>query len=191
MFRHWLDQTRHRAAHWAAIKLGAFHGQPPSLAPGGARPRVGTAGRGVKSNPHTKPAPPKTADIRAWINQRAECLAGADAALHSRQWLRGIAYGWMEGHLTDLGFARSTEVAQAGTPPLAADLTDIFYWYLEPARLGWLARRKQAAQRNGEPLRPPSHRDAVWLFESHATRAAARGRELTGALHRWLIHEVG
>ena len=170
MLNHWLEEHGERAARWAAIKLGNCNG-------------------------HTKREPrrdqPLVATFRSWLNQRAEHLAGADAALHSRQWLRGLAYGWMEEHLADLGFARTSEVAQVGVPPLAANLTDVFYWYLEPARLGWLTRRHLAARRRGEPLRPPTYRETVRLFESHPTRAATRGREITGALHRWLIHEAG
>jgi len=216
MLRHWMDQHRHRAARWAALKLGAFGtktrrnrrsgvgglplavhpnpaaaGAPPLTPPTDLAPSVPELA-GTRDTPPALRAAARTAhaaDIRTWINRRAERLAGADAALHSRQWLRGLAYGWMEEHLADLGFGRTTEVAQAGAPPLAADLTDIFYWYLEPARIGWLTRRHLAARRRGQPLRPPTYRDTVRLFESGATRAAARGRELTGSLHRWLIHE--
>ena len=170
MLSHWLNEHHQRAARWAAIKLRDFHGWTD---------------RGPR------PDKDQVAALRAWINHRAERLAGTAGALDSRQWLRGLAYGWMEEHLADLGFARTTEVAQVGAPALAADLTDIFYWYLEPGRIGWLTRRHLAAQRTGEPLRPPSYRDTVRLFESHPTRAAARGRDLTSALHRWLIHEAG
>jgi hypothetical protein len=160
MLRYWMDRNRQRAARWAAIKLGRH--------PGDAR----------------------TADIRRWVNHTADRLAGADAARQTRQWLRSLAYGWMEAHLADLGFARSTELGQTGQPPLAADLTDILYWYLEPARLGWLQRRRLAAHQKQETLEPPVHRDAVRLFESPEARAALRGREITNCLHRWLIHET-
>jgi len=160
MLRHWMDASRGRAARWAAIKLGR------------------------------RPGPARTAEIRQWINGRAEHLANPGIARQTRQWLRGLAYGWMEEHLADLGFARTTEVGQAGQPPLAADLTDILFWYLEPARLGWLERRHLAARRKGEPLRAPDYREAVQLFESRQVRCALRGREITGSLHRWLIHET-
>jgi hypothetical protein len=160
MLHYWMDRNRHRAARWAAIKL------------------------------RRRPVNQRAADIRRWVNQAADRLAGADAARQTRQWLRGLAYGWMEAHLADLGFARSTELAQAGLPPLAADLTDILYWYLEPARLGWLMRRRLAAEQKQEPLQPPTYRDAVRLFESREVRAAVRGREITSCLHRWLIHET-
>ena len=129
-------------------------------------------------------------DIRMWVNHAGDREAGTQSAQRSRQWLRGLAYGWMEAHLTDLGFGRSTELGQTGIPPLAADLTDILFWYLEPARIGWLRRRRLAAQRKAEPLRPPAYRDVVRLFESRQTRASRRGREITGCLHRWLIHEA-
>jgi hypothetical protein len=56
------------------------------------------------------------------------------------------------------------------------------------ARIGWLKRRHLAAQRKGQAVAPPHHRDVVRLFESRATRAAVRGREITSLLHRWLIH---
>lgn len=160
MLNHWFGQTRHRAARWAALKLGV------------------------------RPGHQSAAEIRRWTNRTAERLAGPEAALRTRQWMRSLAYAWMEEHLADLGFARSTEVAQTGAPSLAAELTDILYWYLEPARIGWLRRRYQAAKRKGEPLRSPTHRDCVRLFQSRATRSATRGREVTGALHRWLIHET-
>jgi hypothetical protein len=93
----------------------------------------------------------------------------------------------MQGHLQDLGFGLHTELAQAGEPALARDLADILMWYLEPARIGWLKRRCLAAQRKGEAVRAPHHRDVARLFESRASRAAMRGREITNLLHRWLI----
>jgi len=34
------------------------------------------------------------------------------------------------------------------------------------------------------------HAEVVRLFESKASRAAFHGREITGGLHRWLIHET-
>ncbi len=160
MLRYWMDRNCQRAARWAAIKLGS------------------------------RPATERAADIRRWANQVAERLAGTDPARQTRQWVRGLAYGWMEAHLADLGFARSTELGQAGLPPLAADLTDILDWYLEPARLGWLMRRRLAAQHRQEPLRAPTYSEAVRLFESGQARAATRGREITSCLHRWLIHET-
>ena len=158
--RHWMDTHRHRAARWTAIKLG-----------------IGTQIVGAPA-------------IRQWINRSAEHYAGARHAQLTRQWLRGLAYTWMEEHLSDLGFGRSNELGQAGSPCLAADLTDIFYWYLEPTRHGWLKRRALTARQRREPVRPPTQRDVVRLFESRAIRAAARGREITGNLHRWLIHET-
>jgi hypothetical protein len=94
----------------------------------------------------------------------------------------------MQGHLGDLGFGTNTELAQAGEPPLARDLAGILKWYLKPARIGWLKRRHPAANGKGQAITPPRHRDVVRLFESRATRAAVRGREITSLLHRWLIH---
>lgn len=166
MLNHWLGQTRQRAARWAGLKLGY---RPP---PAAARPRD------------------RAQDIRRWINTTADRLAGADAALHTRQWQRTLAYGWMEAHLADLGLARNTELGAAGTPALAAELAAILHWYLEPARLGWLRRRAQAARHRGEPVRPPTHRETVHLIASREARLAQRGREITGSLHRWLIHET-
>lgn len=160
MLRYWMNRNRQRAARWAAIKLGRH------------------------------PVTESAAEIRRWVNRTADRWAGAQTAQQTRQWLRGLAYGWMEAHLADLGFARSTELGQAGLPPLAADLTDILFWYLEPARIGWLMRRRLAAQHKGEPLRAPTYRDAVRLFESGQARAVTRGREITSCLHRWLIHET-
>ena len=56
----------------------------------------------------------------------------------------------------------NSELAQAGGPELAKDLAEILMWYLEPARIGWLsASGACAAQRKGEALRPPGHRDLV------------------------------
>lgn len=160
MLRYWMDRHRHRAARWAAIKLGR--------------------------QPRTEGAP----DIRRWVNRTADRLAGHEVAARSRQWLRGLAHGWMEAHLADLGFARSTELGQAGEPPLAANLTDILYWYLEPVRIGWLMSRHRAAERKNQPLHPPVYRDAVRLFESSGARVAHHAHAITGGLHRWLIHET-
>jgi hypothetical protein len=160
MLRHWIDRHRQRAARWAEIKLG------------------------------WRPSTERAAEIRRRVNKTAVRLAGPEGAERSRQWLRGRAYGWMEAHLADLGFARSTELGQAGQPALAADLTDILFWYLEPSRIGWLMGRRLAAERKGEILKPPTYRDAVQVFESARARAAVRGREITGCLHRWLIHET-
>lgn len=160
MLRHWIDRHRQRAARWAAIKLG------------------------------WRPSIERAAEIRRQVNKTAVRLAGPESAERSRQWLRGLAYGWMEAHLADLGFAGSTELGQVGQPALAADLTDILFWYLEPARIGWLMRRRHAAERKREVLEPPTYRDAVQVFESGQARAAVRGREITSCLHRWLIHET-
>ncbi len=159
-YRHWLTSMRTRAAHWAGLKLGA----PPVL-----------------HSPST---------CRQWIEHRAAQLVGRNPAQRNRQWLRALAYGWMQAHLHDLGFGRTTELAQIDEPDLARDLTDILAWYLEVARIGWLQRRKLAAERNGEFVQPPGRAAVVRLFEHRQTRTAARGREISSALHRWLIHET-
>ncbi|WP_160330977.1 CRISPR-associated endonuclease Cas1 [Marichromatium gracile] len=161
MLQHWCGQHRARAARWAALKLGLS-----------ARARL------------------RARDVRERINRNAEEYGGVRAALRTRQWLRALAYGWMESHLRDLGFGRATELAQAGQPALASELTEILFWYLEPARLGWLKRRHLAARHKGEVLREPTQREVVRLFEGRSARAATRGREITSALHRWLIHET-
>lgn len=158
--RHWMDTHRQRAARWAGTKLGLR-----------------------KQATHA-------AAVRQWLEQATECYAGPRHAQLTRQWLRGLTYTWMEEHLRDLGLGRSNEMGQAGSPCLAADLTDILYWYLEPARHGWLQRRYLTAQRRREPVRPATQADVVRLFESRAIRAAAHGREITSSLHRWLIHET-
>ncbi len=158
MYRYWREDLRSKAAHWAGIKL-----RTPQYAR-------------------------DTAACREWINRQASHYAGGDTATKSHQWLRSLAYDWMEGHLQDLGFGRQSELARAGEPALARDLTEIFIWYLEPAYLGWLKRRWLAARRKQQSLRPPTRRDLVRLFESRAARSAKRGREITSLLHRWLIH---
>ncbi len=158
MYRHWREGLRRRAAWWAGLKLGV----PEAL-------------RG--------PGP-----CREWINREAFRLAGGAGGERSRQWLRALAFNWMQGHLQDLGFGRDSELGQAGEPQLAKDLAEILMWYLEPARLELLQRRRDAARRAGEAPRPPAHRDLIALFESPAARVAVRGREITGLLHRWLIH---
>jgi hypothetical protein len=160
MLRHWMDTHRHRAARWAGRKL-RFQSQQTDAAV-----------------------------MRRHIDQLTKRYAGERHAQRTRQWLRGLAYSWMEAHLTDLGLGRSSEIGQAGHPPLAADLTDIFYWYLEPTRVGWLRGRALAAERHEQDLRPPTMRDVTRLFQSRALRAAERGRAITSALHRWLIHET-
>lgn len=160
MYQHWLGIMGNRAARWAGIKLDA-------------------------------PADKRRAkECRDWLQRQGRRYAGRKGEERSRQWLRSVAFGWMQGHLLDLGFGRDNELAQAGEPALARDLTGVLMWYIEPARLGWLRRRFLAAQRKGQPVLLPPHRDLVRLFESRATRAAARGREITSALHRWLIHET-
>jgi hypothetical protein len=158
MYGFWRDDLGRRAAWWAGVKLGA----PPN-------------GRG----PHP---------CREWINREAARYAGRAAGERSRQWLRSLAFAWMQGHLQDLGFGTATELAQAGEPALARDLAGILMWYLEPARIGWLKRRHLAAKRKGQAVTPPRRRDVVRLFESRATRSGVRGREITSLLHRWLIH---
>ncbi|NKN34647.1 CRISPR-associated endonuclease Cas1 [Marichromatium bheemlicum] len=163
MFEHWCGQHGARAARWAAFKLRMKGEKARRLSP---------------------------REVRNRINDSAEAYAGARDALRTRQWLRTLAYGWMESHLRDLGLGRTTELSQVGQPQLASELTDILFWYLEPARLGWLKRRQLAAARKGEPRRSPTQREVVRLFERRATRAARHGREITSALHRWLIHET-
>ncbi|MEA3275966.1 MAG: hypothetical protein U9Q81_11870, partial [Pseudomonadota bacterium] len=160
MYRHWLGELRRRASFWAGLKLGT---------------------------PRAFRNPPQCRD---WINDQAVRHVGPEAEERSRQWLRSLAYHWMQGLLQDLGFGTDNELGRVGEPALARDLTDILMWYLEPARIGWLKRRHLAARRKGEPLQLPQRRDLVRLFESRATRAATRGREITSALHRWLIHET-
>lgn len=126
-------------------------------------------------------------DLRAQIEQAAIHLAGREGALRVRQWLRALAFGWMQAHLQDLGFGRDNEHGQDGRPSLATDLSDLLLWYLEPARLGWLNRRFQTAQHKAEPVRAPSRRETLALFQSRETRVGVRGRGLTNRLHRWLV----
>lgn len=160
MYQFWLDQQDGRTAWWTGSKLGI---------PVHARdPR------------HCQEA----------INRLAKHYAGPEGGERSGQWLRAIAYGWMQAHLQDHGLGADNELARSGEPALARDLTRLLVWYLEPPRIGWLKRRHLAAARKGEPLRPPRQQDLVRLFESRSVRAAARGRAITGTLHRWLIHET-
>jgi hypothetical protein len=160
MYQHWLNEHDGRTAWWAGSKLGI---------PVHARdPRR----------------------CRESIQRLARRYAGPEGAERSGQWLRAIAYSWMQGHLQDHGFGTDNELGRSGEPALARDLTRLFMWYLEPPRIGWLKRRCLAATRKGEPLRAPGQQDLVRLFESRAVRAAARGRAITSALHRWLIHET-
>ncbi|TVQ89496.1 MAG: hypothetical protein EA400_07530 [Chromatiaceae bacterium] len=159
MYQHWLRGMRARVAWWAAVRVQA----PASM------------------------RDPRRA--RLWIEQLALRLTGRRAAEKSRQWLRALAYHWMEQHLHDLGFGASTELGQAGEPALARDLAELLMWYLEPPRIGWLRRRYHAALARQQPLLSPTHADLVRLFESRAARVAKRGRDLTGSLHRWLVSE--
>ncbi len=159
-YEHWRQSYEGRVAWWAGARLNV---------------------------PIVERAP---ARCRASIQAQAVRYAGDREESRTRQWLRGIAYGWMQAHLQELGLGANSELAQAGAPALARDLAGLFMWYLEPARLGWLRRRWLAAQAKGEPVRPPVHAEVVRLFESKASRAAFHGREITGGLHRWLIHET-
>ncbi len=158
MYRFWREELRRKAARWAGGKL-----------------RVPRGERDPES-------------CRRWINQQARNHVGEEAAQRCHQWLRSLAYDWMENHLQDLGFGRQGELARSGEPALARDLTEILIWYLEPAYLGWLKKRRLAAERNRQPLRPPGFHGVVRLFESRAARTAGRGRDITSLLHRWLIH---
>ncbi len=160
MYGYWYRNYRRRAAHWAGVKL-----------------EIPVAER-------------DPTHCRDRIERRAKAYAGEAGALHTRQWLRTLAFSWMQAHLQDLGIGADQALGQIGKPTLARDLTEIFMWYLEPARLGWLKSRQLAARRKGEPLRAPTQRETVQLFESRAVRVAERGREITGTLHRWLIHET-
>lgn len=160
MYQYWLNDQDRRTAWWAGSKLGV---------PVHARdPRR----------------------CREAIGRLAARYAGTQGAERSGQWLRAIAYGWMQSHLQDHGLGADNELGRSGQPALASDLTRLLMWYLEPARIGWLKRRYLAATRKGEPLRPPRQEDLIRLFESRAVRAAGRGRAITGTLHRWLIHET-
>jgi hypothetical protein len=158
MYRHWHTGLRRKAARWAGGKLGAPRRQ-------------------------RDPEP-----CRHWINRQARRFAGREAAQRSHQWLRSLAYDWMESHLQDLGFGRQDELTHSGEPALAADLAEVLTWYLEPAYLGWLKRRWLAADRNRQPVHPPRFSALTHLFESRAARVGIRGREITDLLHRWLIH---
>ena len=160
MYRWWVRNYRRRAAQWAGLKIG--------IEPAARDPRT----------------------CRTRIERLAQRYAGGPAAVATRQWLRALAYAWMQAHLQDLGLGAARGLGQEGEPALARDLTGVLAWYLEPARLGWLRARQLAAQRTREPLRPPTQRELVQLFESRAVRVAERGREITGTLHRWLIHET-
>lgn len=160
MYHHWLAAFDGRCAYWAGGKLGV-----PVYARDPRR-------------------------CREAITRLASGYAGPKAGERSGQWLRSAAYGWMQAHLQDLGLGADNELARSGEPPLVRDLTRLFVWYLEPARIGWLKRRSMAAERKREPLRPPRQEEVVRLLESHSVRAAMRGRAITGTLHRWLIHET-
>jgi hypothetical protein len=161
MYQHWRQTYERRVAWWTGARL--------DLAPSEREP----------------------SRCRACLQALAAHYAGDAQEVRTRQWLRGIALGWMQAHLQDLGLgAARSELGQSGAPALARDLTDLLYWYLEPARIGWLKGRWLAARGKGEVLLPPVHADAVRLFESHATRVNAHGLEITGNLHRWLIHET-
>ncbi len=159
-YEHWRLSSEQRVARWAGARLNVPHGEWEPAA------------------------------CRAHLRARAVRYVGEREEGRCRQWLRGIAHGWMQSHLQDLGLGANTELAQVGAPALARDLSGLMMWYLEPVRLGWLRRRWLAAEDKGEPLRPAVHAEVVRLFESKASRAAHHGREITGSLHRWLIHET-
>lgn len=159
-YRHWHSEFERRAAWWVGLKLKLVK---------------------TERSPH---------QCRQQINQQAVRYVGDKAAELSRQWLRSIAYNWMQAHLLELGFGSDNELTQSSEPAVVRDLTDLLVWYLEPACIGWLKRRHLAALRKREAVRAPTHADLVRLFESRAMRSAARGREITSSLHRWLIHKT-
>lgn len=160
MYGFWFRNYRRRAAHWAGLKL-----------------EIPVAER-------------DPSHCRERIERLAKRAAGVDAALRSRQWMRSLAFSAMQAHLQDLGIGAGQSLGQVGDPTLARDLTEILVWYLEPARLGWLRSRQLAAARQGKALRQPTQREVMQLFESRSVRVAERAREITGTLHRWLIHET-
>ena len=159
MYQHWLNGMRRRIVYWAGARIDA--------------PRELRDPRGC----------------RQWIERLAIRYTGRRGAERTRQWLRALAYHWMDAHLRDLGFAANTELGQVGEPSLTRDLAELLMWYLEPARIGWLRRRNLAAMHKGEALRAAQHADVVRLFESRNARVTKRGRDLTSSLHRWLIQE--
>lgn len=160
MYQHWLLTYERRVARWTGNRL--------EIAPSARDP----------------------VRCRASLQELAAHYAGAQQEIRTRQWLRGIALGWMQAHLQSLGLGAGSEVAQSGAPPLVRDLAGLLYWYLEPARIGWLKGRWLAAQHKGKEVAPPTHGEVVRLFEAHPTRVATHGREITSHLHRWLIHET-
>jgi len=157
LYRLWLEAMERQAVLWLHNRLG--------------EPEAARSGR----------------DLRAWVDQAAGRLTDRAASIRVRQWLRALAFGWMQAHLQDLGFGRESEHGQDGVPTLAADLTGLLMWYLEPARLGWLNRRFLVARHKGEVVRPPSRRETLSMFQSRETRTGVRGRALTNRLHRWLV----
>ncbi|MBP8283102.1 MAG: CRISPR-associated endonuclease Cas1 [Chromatiaceae bacterium] len=160
MYEHWRQTYERRVAAWTGTRLGLATSERDPVR------------------------------CRAGLQALAAHYAVDPQEMRTRQWLRGIALGWMQAHLQELGLGAQSELAQSGAPPLARDLTELLYWYLEPARIGWLKRRWLAAERQGVAVRPPTHAEVVRIFEAHATRVAAHGLEITGNLHRWLIHET-
>lgn len=160
MYGFWFRNYRRRAAHWAGLKLD-----------------IPVAQR-------------DPSHCRDSIERLAKRYAGAAAAVQVRQWMRSLAFSAMQAHLQDLGIGAEQSLGQVGEPTLARDLTEILVWYLEPARVGWLQSRQLAANRQGQSIRPPTQREVTQLFESRAVRVDERAREVTGTLHRWLIHET-
>ncbi len=134
MYGYWLRNYRRRAAQWAGLKIG-----------------IDAACRDPVQG-------------RTQIERLAKRFAGETAAVQTRQWLRALAFAWMQAHLQDLGIGAGQPLGQIGQPALARDLTEVLAWYLEPARLGWLRSRQLAARRTAQALQPPTQREVVQVF---------------------------
>lgn len=127
------------------------------------------------------------ARLRTWLKGQAVALAGERQAARSASWLDELLFAWMLNHLQQLGLGAQSELLQDGWPDLVTDLHRLHRWYGETIRIGWLRRRALWAQRTGQPLRELTRRDLIDLYQNNSARLGGFGREITNALHRWLV----
>ena len=110
----------------------------------------------------------------------------ADAAASERL-LDESLFAWMFSHLQGLGLDGRMELGHDGHPDLVSDLSGLHAWNAVVLRLGWLRRRRAAAERDGVALRRVERQDVVRLYQRHHAGLERRGIGLLSDLHRWLV----
>jgi hypothetical protein len=126
--------------------------------------------------------------VRERIDQLATGLSDVGTARRTGRWFYELSLSAMLAHCRDLGIGGDSETFHDGHPDLIADLGRLLAFRIEPARVGWLLRRRQAgAGRRDVSGVPVQRRHAVDVFESRPGRISRFAHDITNRLHRWLI----